>query len=102
MNPYSPEDSRYDLWPLYDVTPSSRPRRYEEYKRAQFGRGRVFDELAHLKWCRETLAFWKKRDPSSNTVRLARDAFYDRLGDLREMHGPVLPDVTTQAFRRAA
>jgi hypothetical protein len=100
MNPYAPSDSRYDLWPSYDVTPSNRPQRYHEYKRAQHGRGRVFEHLKDMKYCREQLAYWKKRDPSSSTVRLARYAFYDRLEDVRELSGPALPGSTPLHFRQ--
>lgn len=91
MNPYAPTDSRYDLWPLYDVTPSDRPQRYAAYKDAQRGRGYVFKRLHHLAWCRERLAFWKARDPGSDIVANCRDSFLAAHRECRYLPGPQLP-----------
>jgi hypothetical protein len=101
MNPYAPSDSRYDLWPTHDITPSNRPQRYHEYRRAQLPRGRVFRDLNHLAFCRVRLAYWKGRDGAmSPSARLARDAFYDRLEDVRGLSGPALPGSTPLHFRQ--
>lgn len=103
--------SAYTLWceqhadvapdPWRPVTASDRPQRYHEYRRVQLLRGRVFRDLNHLAFCRVRLAYWKGRDGAmSPSARLARDAFYDRLEDVRDLSGPALPGSTPLNFRQ--